>query len=325
MTTKLNRRAVVGGMVAAAAVPIAANAQQHFPAKVVRVVIEFPPGSGPDIVGRLVAMRLSQVLGATFIVEGRPGAGGRIAAQVVATAAPDGSNLLLMTAAQTVIAATARDVPYDLLKDFQFVSMLVEYPFFIFVSAHSKYVTFNDLLDAARKNPDKLTYSTAGIGSTMHLAMELMLQQAGVKMVHVPFAGAQGLQSITQVQSQELDCGIVSLGAISELVRTGHLRALAVTSTNRDPLAPTVPTVSESGVPNYAVSTWIALAAPAKTPPDMIGRLQEAIQTIMREPEIRERVSLLGFSPATNGSDEMRARAAADISKWRPFSSLLQR
>jgi len=324
MALRLSRRVVVGGMVAGVAAttaPIGASAQQPFTGRTVRLIVEYPSGSGPDIVGRLVAIRLSQVLGGTFYVESRAGASGRIAAQAVASSPADGSTLLLMTATQTIIAATDREIRYDLLKDFAFVSMLVEYPFFIFVSAKSPYKTFDNLLGAARRNPGKITYSSAGIGSTMHLAMEVMLKSAGAMMVHVP----GGSQQITDVQNQEIDCGIVSLGAISELVRADYLRALAVTSAARDPLAPTVPTIAESGVPAYAVSTWLALAAPAKTSRDLVDRLQDALKTIMAEPEIRERVALMGFSAVTNGPEQMRERVAADMSKWQPFGAVLQR
>src|SRR5262249_19035601 len=150
----------------------------------------------------------------------------------------------------------------NVLKDFAFVSMLVEYPFYVFTSGKSEYKSLAELLDAARKDPGKITYASPGVGTTTHLAMEMLLKRAGVTMTHAPYVGAQ---MIPDVQSQVVACAVGNLGAIKGLLDAGQLRALAVTSKDRDPMAPAVPSVAES-LPGYDVTTWVALAAPAGTP-----------------------------------------------------------
>ncbi|MBR1231783.1 tripartite tricarboxylate transporter substrate binding protein [Bradyrhizobium sp. AUGA SZCCT0182] len=321
MTQNFSRRAIIGGIGAAlstaAMLPAKGDTRSLFVGKSVRLVTEYPAGSGPDLVGRLIAPRLSEMLGGNFVVEPRQGAGGRIAAQGVAGAPADGSTLLLMTAAQTVIAVTDPKISYNVLNDFQFVSMLVEYPFFIFTSATSDYNSLSALLDAARKNPSEITYATPGVGTTTHLAMEMLVKHAGVTMTHVPYAGAQMLPD---VQSNVVSSGVGNLGAMKGLIDAGNLRALAVTSKGRDPLTQTVPAVSEN-VPGYDVTTWIALAAPSGTPRPLVDGLHEAVRKIMEEPEIRERLSIVGFSPVTNKPEEMRARVASDIAKWAPYGT----
>jgi tripartite-type tricarboxylate transporter receptor subunit TctC len=322
MKQNFSRRAIIGGIAAAlstaAMLPAKGDTRSLFAGKTIRLVTEYPAGSGPDLVGRLIAPRLSEMLGGSFLVEPRAGAGGRIAARAVASAPADGSTLLLMTAAQTVIAVTDPDIPYNVLNDFQFVSMLVEYPFFIFTSATSDYNSLSALLDAARKTPGKITYASPGVGTTTHLAMEMLAKQAGVTMVHVPYAASQ---MVPDVQTNVVSSAVGNLAAIKGLLDAGNLRALAVTSKDRDPLTQTVPAVSES-VPGYDVTTWLALAAPSGTPRPLVDGLHEAVRKIMGEPEIRERLSIVGFTPVTNKPEEMRARVASDIAKWTPFGTV---
>jgi tripartite-type tricarboxylate transporter receptor subunit TctC len=323
MTRKVSRRTIIAGLGATGLAPLVARAdtKSMFAGKAVRLVVEYQAGSPPDLVGRLIAPRLADMLGGTFIVDPRPGAGGRIAAQVVAGAPADGTTLLLMTASQTVIAMTDPDVRYNLLKDFQFVSMVAEYPFFVFTSGKSEYKMLAALLDGARRKPGKITYASSGVGTTTHLAMEMLLKQAGVTMVQAPYPG--GPQMIADAENGVVDCSLANLGAVKGLAEAGDVRLLAATSKERDPLAPTIPTVAET-LPGYDVTTWIALAAPAGMPAQIVDALNVAARKAMAEPEIRERLTSVGFSPATNTPDEMRARVAADIAKWSPFGTLLR-
>jgi tripartite-type tricarboxylate transporter receptor subunit TctC len=225
MTRNFSRRTIIGGMSAASTGAVMsgkakADTKQIFAGKAVRLVVEYQSGSPPDLLGRLIAPRLSEMVGGNFIVDPRPGAGGRIAAQAVAAAPADGSTLLLMTASQTVVAVTDPDVRYNLLKDFQFVSMLVEYPFFVFTSEKSNYKTLGALLDAARKNPGKITYASSGVGTTTHLAMEMLLKDADVTMLHVPYPG--GPQMIADAQNQVVACSLANLGPVKGLAETGY-------------------------------------------------------------------------------------------------------
>ena len=316
----ISRRSTLRGLgVLATVAPMAAHAQQPFAGKTVRLVIGFNPGTPADVMGRLIGPRLGEILGGQFIVDPRPGAGERVAAQYAASAPADGTTLLLMTGGQTIVAATDPAVRYDMLKDFRYVSMLVRYPFFIIVSGKSKYATFKDLLTTAKAEPGKLSYASAGIGTTTQLGMELLLKDAGAQMLQVPYAG--GSKVAVDVQGGVVDCWYTVLSSTQGLIQSGDLRALAVTSKERDARAPDVPPVADT-IPGYDVTTWLALCAPARTPDDIIQHLNAAVRTVMAEPTIRERAMSMGLAPLTNTPDEMRARVVADIAKWKPFEAL---
>jgi len=319
---QLNRRTALQGLGAlAVTAPMAASAQQIFAGKTVRLVIGFQAGTPADVIGRLIGPRLGEILGGTFMVDPRPGAGERVAAQLVTTATPDGTTLLMMTGGQTIVAATDPEVRYDMLKDFRYVSMLVEYPFFLAVSAKSKYHSLSELLAAARENPGKLSYASAGVGTTTQLGMELLLRDAGAKMLHVPYTG--GARVANDVLAGLVDLWYISYSSSRALREAGEVRALAVTSKNRDPLLPDVPAVSET-VSGHDVTTWLALCAPAGTPDPVVERLNAAVKTVMAEPAIRERCLSLGFTPHTTTPEEMRARVVADIAKWKPLEALVR-
>lgn len=315
----LNRRTVIAGMGALAAAPMTANGQQPFGGKTVRLVIGFNPGTPADVMGRLLGPRLGELLGGQFIVDPRPGAGERVAAQYVATAPADGTTLLLMTGGQTIVAATDPAVRYDMLKDFRYVSMLVRYPFFVIVAGKSKYATFKELLAAARAAPGKLSYASAGVGTTTQLGMELLLRDSGAQMLHVPYAG--GTKVAVDVQSGIVDAWYTVLSSTQGLIQNGDLRALAVTSKERDARLPDVPPVADT-IPGYDVTTWLALCAPAGTPDDIVLRLNAAVKTVMAEPAIQDRALSMGLTPFTNTPEEMRARVVADIAKWKPLEAL---
>lgn len=319
MTTIHRRKALVGIGALAAAAPIAAYGQQPFAGKTVRLVIGFNPGTPADVMGRLIGPRLGELLGGQFIVDPRPGAGERVAAQYVATAPADGTTLLLMTGGQTIVAATDPTVRYDMLKDFRYVSMLVRYPFFVIVAGKSRYAAFRDLLEAARAAPGKLSYASAGVGTTTQLGMELLLRDAGTQMLHVPYAG--GTKVAVDVQNGIVDAWYTVLSSTQGLVQTGDLRALAVTSKERDTRLPDVPPVADT-IPGYDVTTWLALCAPASTSDDLVLRLNAAVKAVMAEPAIRDRALSMGLTPVTNTPEEMRARVVADIAKWKPLETL---
>lgn len=316
-----NRRQVLTGLAAlASASPIRGNSQQlPFAGKVVRLATGFNPGTPGDVIGRLVSPRLSELLGGQFIVDSRPGAGERVAAQYVANAQPDGTTLLLMTGGQTIIAATDPTVRYDMLKDFRYVSMLARYPLLVVVSGKSKYKTLANLLGAARAEPGRLSYASAGVGTTTQLGMELLLRDADVQMLHVPYAG--GAKVAADVQNGTVDAWYTVLSSTQGLIQTGDLRALAVTSKERDIRLPDVPPVADT-VPGYDVTTWLALCAPAGTPEDLVLRLNVAVKAAMDDPSIRERALSMGLTPFTNTPEEMRVRVLADIAKWKPLETL---
>jgi tripartite-type tricarboxylate transporter receptor subunit TctC len=321
MKRHLNRRTVVRALGAlAVAVPATGYGQQIFAGKTVRLVTGFQTGTPADTIGRLVAPRLGEMLGGSFIIDPRPGAGERLAMQLVASAPADGTTLLVMTGSQTVVSATDPHLRYDMLRDFRYVSMLVRYPFVIVVSAKSKFKTLADLFAFARENPGKLSYGTAGVGTATHLAMELLCQQANVRMTAVPYSG--GARTAMDLDNGGLDCWYTVLTSAQGLINSGDLRVLAVSSKDGDPLLPDAPSVAQT-IPSYDVATWLALAAPAATPDAVIDRLHAALATILLEPDVEQRARALGLTPAPNTPEEMRARVVSDLAKWRPFASLV--
>jgi tripartite-type tricarboxylate transporter receptor subunit TctC len=303
------------------AMPGGADAQQFFAGKTVRLVTGFQTGTPADMIGRLIGPRFAAMLGGSFIIDPHPGAGERLAMQLVASAPADGTTLLVMTGSQTVVSATDPSLRYDMLKDFRYVSMLVRYPFVIVVSAKSKFRTLADLLGAARESPGKLSYGSAGVGTATHLAMELLCQDAGVKMLAVPYSG--GARTAMDLDNGGIDCWYTVLTSAQGLINSGDLRVLAVSSKDPDPLLPNAPSVSET-IPSYDVATWLALAAPAGTPDVVIERLHAALAVILLEPDVQKHAAAMGLTPAPNTPEEMRARVVADLAKWKPFAALVR-
>ena len=321
MKRGVNRRSVLQGAAAlAASGPASGQAQQIYSGKTVKLVTGFQTGTPADMIGRVIGPQLAGRLGGNFIIDPHPGAGERLAMQLVASAPADGKTLLIMTGSQAVVSATDRHLRYDMVKDFRYVSMLVRYPLMIAVSSGSKFRTLADLVDAAHRNPEKLSYGSAGVGTITHLAMELFCRQAGIKMTNVPYTG--GTRTAMDLENGGIDCWVTVLTSAQGLINAGTLRVLAVSTRERDPLLPDVPPMSES-VSDYDVATWLALAAPAGTADDVIEALHDALAKILVEPDAQARARALGLSPAPNTPSEMQARVVADLAKWRPFAALV--
>jgi tripartite-type tricarboxylate transporter receptor subunit TctC len=273
----------------------------------------YNPGSGPDILARHIAGPMAAQLGASIVVENRPGAGERLVASQVARAPADGHTLYLMTGGQTVVSATDRSLQYDLLKDFSYIGMVSVYPFAFLVSAASPYRTLADLLAAARARPDKITYSSVGVGTTLHMAVELLGSMSGVRMHHVPYKGTEAYNDLV---GGLLDMSVGTLAGAQGLIRDGRLRPLCVTSPERWPGWDQVPAVAET-VPGYEVVTWAALTAPAGLPVPVRTRIAAALKETLALADIRAKVEATGSLVRGNTPEEMQARSAADIAKWR--------
>lgn len=316
MATPLFRRTLLAGL----ALPALARAQP-FVGRTVRLLFGFGPGTPPDMIGRLLAPRLADKLGGTFVVEARPGAGERVAVQAVLDAPADGNTLMLVTGSQTVIQATDPALRYDLRRDLRFITMLVRYPFLLVVRGDSPYRTLKQLLDASRAAPGKIAYASAGVGTTTHLGMELLLRQAGVSMLHVPYVG--GSRTAAELQAGTVQTWYATFSGVMGQLRGGSVHALAVTSPERDPLGPEVPTVAET-VPGHEVVTWVAAMARAGTPEALVRQLNQALREAMAEPEIGERMAGLGYHVNTTTPEEITARVAADIAKWQPLADLVK-
>jgi tripartite-type tricarboxylate transporter receptor subunit TctC len=293
----------------------AASWSQDFPAKPVRYVIPFDPGSSPDVVGRVLADRLSQLWGQSVIVENKVGAAGVLAASFVAKAQPDGYTLLQANIAPNAIAVSLyAKVPYDQLRDFAPVTRIGMTPNIITVHPSVPLTSVQQFLAYAKANPGKLSYSSALVGTSPQLSMELLKLQAKFDIVHIPYRNAA--QGITDTIAGQVPVNISNVPAIMAPVQTGRLRALAVTSAQRILQLPDVPTMQESGVPGFEVNSWYGVAAPAGTPVAVLDKLNADINSVLRLPEVRQRLTDLVMPPSPTTRDEFDQFIRAEVARW---------
>ena len=304
----LARLMLAAGMVLIANCP---NAQQ-WPSKPIQIFHGFAPGGNPDIVARAMAPALSERLGQSVIVEPRPGAGGRIATNHVAKQPADGHSLIMLTGGDSVLAATLQDLPYDLLRDFVFISAATQFPFLILVQADAPYRTLRDLIDDARKRPGKLSYGHSGTATTLHLVGELLKEMAGVDILHVPTKGTQA----QELAAGRLDMSVGVSTSSMPFLKSGRIRVLAVTSSARTRDFPDAQTVAET-LPGYEVTSWLGLAAPAGTSTAIIERLSNEVRMVLTRDDVKARLLNLGAEPYGTTGPEFRARVESDIRKWR--------
>jgi tripartite-type tricarboxylate transporter receptor subunit TctC len=296
------------------ALPSIASAQA-WPQKPIRLVVGFAPGGVADITARVVAQKLAEQLGAQVVVDNRPSAGGIVAADAVAKAAPDGYTLLLLTNGNAVSASLFTSLPYDTLNDFTPVSLLGTFDVAVVASAGAKLDSMGALMAYAKANPGKLNIGTINVGSTQHLSAEMFRSMAGVDATVVPFKGSPAV--ITALRANDVQVAFEMLAPVIPQAKSGAVRILAVTSEKRHPSLPDVPTVAESGVPGYAASSWNAIAAPAKTPPAIVERLQQEIARVLAQPEVRDKLAAAGVTARASTSDELKRLLASDVAKWR--------
>jgi tripartite-type tricarboxylate transporter receptor subunit TctC len=284
---------------------------QPYPSKPVRIVFGFSIGGGGDVAGRLLAQRLTTMLGQPFIVENRTGAGGAIASELVARSPADGHTLLLAAGAFAALPALRAKLPYDTARDFAPVSLVNITAFALSVHPSVPVRDVKSLLALARSRPGTLTFSSPGVGSSAHLAGELLNMTAKIKMVHVPFKGAP--EAATAVAAGEIDVGLPSVTAAIPLIAAGKLRPIAVTSAKRSSLLPSAPTLDESGLRGYDRGGWNGVFAPAGTPNDVIARLNDAISRIVRSAEMQETMKKLGLDPRTGTPEDFAAFVRNEI------------
>ncbi len=288
---------------------------QDFPTQTIRVVVPYPPGGVVDPVARLLTTPMAAYLGQPMVVDNRPGAAGAIGIAVVAQAKADGHTLLFhsstITTSATVQHENAKiDVPAVLAP----VAMVGSAPFLIVVNPGVPVKSIQELIDYARANPGKLNYGSSGRGSSNHLAAELFKRMAGVDLVHVPFQG--GGPAVTALVGGQIQVGFDTITGSSQLVKAGRLRALAVTSLQRSKALPDVPSVHESGVPNYDVNFWLGYFAPANTPRDVIGKLAAAVRESNANPEVAQKLAGFGLERSNASADQFAALFRSEIDKW---------
>jgi tripartite-type tricarboxylate transporter receptor subunit TctC len=305
----------IAAVLAALLLPLAALAQAY-PAKPVRMIVGFPPGGGTDILARIVGQKLSEAWGQQVIVENRPGASATIAAIAVAKAAPDGYTLSMGQLTPNAIApALLPKLPYDALKDFAPIVLVGTSPNVLVVFPGLPARSVAELVAHAKAQAKPLTYATSGAGSLQHIAAELFRSMAGVQLVHIPFKGSG--QAVVDLMSGQVDMNFDSIPAAIQHIRSGKLRALAVTASRRAGGGlESVPTIAESGFPGYDLTTWWGLFAPAGTPNDVLERVNEATLTALRNAEVRERFAGLAVEPGGGTRAEFADYVRREVAKY---------
>ena len=289
-------------------------AAQAFPTKPVRIVLPFGPGGVADITTRTIAPKMSDGLGQQVLVENMPGAGGIRAAEAVARAEPDGHTLLLLTNGNAVSQALFKSLPYDPVNDFAMISTVGYFSLVIVTGANSKYKTLQEVIAAAKQNPGKLNIGTITPGGTQHLAGELFRSSAGIDALVVPHKTTG--EVVIGVRNGSLDVGVDFIAPLISGIKAGDLRALAVSAGKRQPQLPDVPTVIEAGVKGYAVLSWNALAAPAKTPAAVIKRVHDELAKALAAPDVQKRFGELGVEPRASTPEQLREFFISESRRW---------
>jgi len=304
---------------AAALAPFAQVARADtFPSRVIKLVVGFPPGGGADLASRIVANRLSEIWRQQVIVENRPGAGARLALDAVAHAAADGYTMLLAPGSPLVQPLLFSTLTFDPAADFAPVSLVGTYPDIIVVPNSSPFQNLQDFIAHAKANPGKMSWASPGVGTVPHLAGELFKHMAGIEMTHVPYRGVtQGLMS--DFIAGRLDLMFNTTGSLLQPVRSKQVRGLAVTTAQRFPSEPELPTVVEQGVAGYDVSSWYGIYLPAKTPPDIIKKMNADMVAMLSEPAIKQKYEPLGVLAQGSTPAELAAKNEADAALWGPI------
>lgn len=280
-----------------------ATCAQGYPTKPIRTLVPVPAGGTADVLARLLAPAMSNLLGQQMVVDNRGGAGGLIGTELAARAAPDGYTLLMCSQGPiTILPHLQKNVPYDTLRDFTAVSLISAGPYLLVTHPGVAYRTVKELIAAAKAAPGKITYASAGNGAPNHLASELFKNMAGINLAHVPYKGAP--QSVTDVLGGHVPVNFGSIPPLSPHVRAGRLRALGVSSAKRTPQVPDLPTISEAGVPGYEFYAWFGMLAPAKTPKPHLQRIHETLLKVMRATDTTAQFEALGTDPVGNSPEE---------------------
>ncbi len=294
--------------------PTGAMAAEKFPSKAIRIVVPNAPGGAADITSRAVGEHLARTLGQPVVIENKPGAGGVVAGQTVASAAPDGHTLLLISSGSAVSQALFKSLPFDTLKAFTPVATLATFDLIIVANDGGDYKSLGDLVNYARSHPGKLNLGTPNIGTTQHLAAELFKSAAGLDFQVVPFKGTPDV--ITAIRSGQLDAGLDILSPLLAQIQGQALRPLAVTGARRSRLLPDVPTAQEAGVKGLNAASWNGLAVPAKTPPAIVERLNKAVNAALADAGVRQKLEALNLDPHPGSARDAAEMLSGDIRRW---------
>jgi tripartite-type tricarboxylate transporter receptor subunit TctC len=312
----LHRRACAI-LAAALVLPFASVAQADtaWPGKPIKWVVPFPPGGAMDVIARTLGDQAARELGQPFVIENRPGAGGNIGADYVAKQPADGYTIMITSIGMATNKALYARLGYDPVKDFAPVSLLAVVPNVLVVNAaKSPDRSVKDVVDRARREPGKLTYASAGNGTSIHLAGEVFASMAGVNLMHVPYKGSS--PAVTDMLGGQVDLMFDSITSARPHIQSGKLRALGVTTSKRSSALPDVPTIAEAGVPGYEVSPWFAVFAPAGTPAGVVGRLNRVLNAAMQQPDIRRKLEGVGAEPIGTTPQELAAHLNKELDRW---------
>ena len=289
---------------------------QAWPSKPVTLLVPFPPGGSTDMIARTVGAKLQEKLGGTFIVDNKAGAGGTVGAAQAKRAAPDGYTIFVSSLGPFVIGPhLIKTTGYDPLKDFDYITVAVQAPNVLTVPASSPHKTFADLMKFIKANPDKMTFASAGNGTSDHLTAELFWQETGTRAVHVPYKG--GAPAMQDLLAGTVDATFMNINTGLPQIKAGKLRPLAITSKQRSPLLPDVPTMEELGFKGVTVYSWQAFAAPKGLPADIKAKLRDAIVAGLNDPAVKPKLLELGFEIVGNTPEQFAAFQASEFARWK--------
>ena len=319
---QFNRRAIlVMSAVAAAAstalAPMAANAQPeaNWPSKPIKWVVPFPPGGAMDVIARTLGDKAARELGQPFVIENRPGAGGNIGADYVAKQPGDGYTIMITSIGMATNKALYNKLSYDPVKDFAPISLLAVVPNVLVVNAaKSPEKSVADVIAHAKKEPGKLTYASAGNGTSIHLAGEVFASMAGINILHVPYKGSG--PAVTDMLGGQVDLMFDSITSARPHIQSGKLRALGLTTAKRSSALPDVPTIAEAGIPGYEVSPWFATFAPAGTPAEVVSKLNKVLNGLMKDPETLKKLESIGAEPIGSTPQELATHLNKELTRW---------
>ena len=290
------------------------SAAAGYPQKPIRLIVPFPPGGGTDILARALQDKVEAAIGASLIIDNRGGAGGTIGCTLAARADPDGYTLLLTSASFTFAPSLYKDLAYDAIKDFKPITNFAQAPLILVVHPSLPVLSVRDLLALARKRPGEINYGSAGVGSNLHLTTELFKYMAQINLVQVPYKG--GGPAAVALMSGEVQAGFVAILAAIPFMKSGRMRGLAVSTKQRSPVLPDLPTIDEAGVPGYDKAGWTGFFAPAAVPEPIIGYLYQAVAKVLKDPETVKQLAAQGSVAVGNTPEEFSVFVRAEIAEW---------
>jgi tripartite-type tricarboxylate transporter receptor subunit TctC len=307
-------RVTLAGVFAIAAMPAAMAADAPYPAKVVRMILPFPPGGPTDILGRVVGQKLTEHLGQPVVIDNRPGAGGNVGTEYASKQAPDGYTIALISPALAISPSLYKKLGYDPAKDFAPVALVAQIPNVLLVHPSVPAKTLKEFVQLARVNPGKLNFGSGGLGTGQHLAGETLNVLEKIKMVHVPYKGSN--QAMLGMIGGQIDMIVIGTPPAVPQVQAGRVRALAVLAGERVAALPEVPSAKEAGFPGFQVLSWYGIVAPAGTPREIVARLNAELTKIMKSPDGRERITGAGFDPMTSTPEYFSEFLQAEMARY---------